>query len=392
MAEHDQEQAELEFGDELMEAGPASEERRSETITAESGLERREINRIVSWALTLPVPVKFELQAALREDLASALSEDNPEGRLITERKASLEVMRQVCEHLELEEGVLPTVRQFDRAVTELGMEEWSSNRLIRLWGTWRLAKSAFDGTWSAYTPANKDLRKRYMHRPYAREVDLLTGVEAWLETKPEDETRAAYDRWVKKHNQSLKGKSKRYIDGTSLRSRLPVHWTRTLAIARGELTLEEAKEQEVGELLPKDRSRALIGTSAVGKLINRSPTNVRLLAKEDKQFPTWVARIGGRRVWLYEDVLLYRRGLSPPSRSEGELQPSLMDTDELQARLLISREQMRRLIQQRRWDYIPEPEGAIADGFHYWRRELVKQWLQANQAIMKAREARQKG
>jgi hypothetical protein len=131
-------------------------------ISDDSSLERREINQIIVWALNLPILVRFELLDVLRKDLsASILSDDNSEGQVIDERRKSLDVLRQVCEHLELDADQLPTARQFDEATKELGLKEWNRGRMVRLWGSWRVAKSSYSGTWNTHLPGNPKLRRK---------------------------------------------------------------------------------------------------------------------------------------------------------------------------------------------------------------------------------------
>lgn len=81
-------------------------------------------------------------------------------------------------------------------------------------------------------------------------------------------------------------------------------------------------------------------------------------------------------RAWLYEDVLLFKRGLAAPQREECELQHLFVDAEELQARLVILPDPFAYALRRQRWDLIPKPDGALVGGTYYWQRTKVQHWL----------------
>jgi len=144
---------------------------------------------------------------------------------------------------------------------------------------------------------------------------------------------------------------------------------------------MEEAIEAELAEQLPPYQEDALVGLAAIGRLLNRSHASTRTLANTDGHFPIPVAHIGKHRAWLYEDIKLYKRGFASPKRQEDELEHLFMDSEELRTNLGLSQRTLRLIIINKRWDRAPQPEGAIAKGYYYWKRAKVQIWPKQKEA-----------
>ena len=332
---------------------------------------------MIKRVLGLPDLAKFEIFDALREDLAGVLSDENPETRLVQERKEALVVMNRVAEHLDLPADKAPTAKQFNEVVDQL-VEGWDSGRVIRLWERWRLAKDSYLGTRRINSPASRKRRGRLAGhiKRGKREERYFDSVKRWLDSEPELLTKPAYDEFAEIYNADLRVGDQPLIRAETIRRGLPLDWLNVVAVARGDLTMDEALKAELAEQLPTNRKDALVGVAAIARLLNRPQIKVESLASEDKNFPVPVAHIRGHRAWLYEDMKLYKRGLAAPKRTEDELQSRFMDAHELGARLALNFRTLQRIIWDQRWDRAPQPEGAIATGYYYWKRDKVETWL----------------
>jgi hypothetical protein len=339
---------------------------------------RKEVNAVIKLVLGLPALAKFEVFDALREDLAGVLSEENPENRRVRERREALLVIKRVAEHLDLPADKAPTTKQFNEVADQL-VEGWDSARVTRLWERWRMAKDSYLGTRRIDSPASRKRRGRLRGHVKRgnQEEHYFDSVKRWLDSEPELLTKPAYDEFAEIYNADLRAGDQPLIRAETIRRGLPLDWLNIVAVARGDLTMDEALKTELAEQLPTNRKDALVGLAAIAKLFNRPSERMENLAREDKDFPVPVAHIRGNRAWLYEDMKLYKRGLEAPKRTEDELQSQFMDAHELGARLDLKFQVLQRIIWDQRWDRAPQPEGAIATGYYYWKRAKVETWLQ---------------
>lgn len=127
---------------------------------------------------------------------------------------------------------------------------------------------------------------------------------------------------------------------------------------------------------MPPVSEHRIIGLAGIARLLKRPDKQVAELAETVAGFPIPVAYIEGHRAWLYEDALLFKRGLSAPERDEGELQHLFADAEELRARLALLPDAFSSALRRHRWDGTPRPEGALVRGVYYWKREQVQHWL----------------
>jgi hypothetical protein len=290
-------------------------------------------------------------------------------------RKDALDAILAIAEHLGLPAGEAPTMAQFDQAADELGLD-WSSARVIRAWERWRLAVEVFKGERDARSFIGRDFHAA-PDRSLKNREEPIRGVKRWLRSRPSLETVAAYDEFAKAHNASKAPADKRLRSSQSVSSALRLRWPNVIELARGEVSLTDARERELAELLPKANSgNAILGLPGASRLLKRSEGAVRNASEQRRHFPTPVAVIAKHRAWLYDDLKRYKRGLSTPKRAEGELQYIYMDAPELTTRLKLTPEMLRRRIKEKRWDLVPRPEGAVAARAPYWLREKVEDWL----------------
>lgn len=304
------------------------------------------------------------------------------EQQRIAARREALEALLAVAEHLGLPAGEAPTIGQFDQAADEIELD-WSSAAVTRTWERWRIAVEVFTGERNAGGLLGRDFRAAGRDGRLKNREDPIRGVKRWLRSRPRQETARAYDTFVRSENAKWEAESvskgggeKRLRSAASVRQALGLRWPSVIAVARDQRSVKDAREHELAELLPRATTNAILGLPGAVRLLKRSELAVRNAIEQSRHFPIPVAVISGHRAWLYEDLKLYKRGLGAPKRSEGELQYLYVDASELQVRLKLSVEAFRRRVNEKRWDLVPRPEGAVAVGASYWLREKVEDWL----------------
>lgn len=341
-------------------------------------LPKRELEALLNRVQRLADLDKFVLFDALREDLSAVVSEESPEAKLIRERQEALEAMRTVAQHLDLPLGEAPTAAQFDQTCKEIHLA-WGKGKVIGTWERWSMAVEAFKGERRIESPQQR-LQRKGPYLATDRE-DYLKGVRLWLQSEPSSTGRDAYDEFVRQHNGEVKDPADRLVRATALRNALSLGWPQALAVARGELELDEAIDEALATELPRDRKNGLMGIAAIARFLRSSQQVVQEAADGgDKRFPTPVARISGHRGWLYQDVHLYKRRHATPKRQEDEQQYLFMDKEEIASRLDIPLESLRRKITEKRWDLVPPPEGYISSGGPYWKRAKAEHWFKGQE------------
>src|SRR4051812_32113292 len=210
----------------------------------------QEVNELIARARTLPNLVKFEVFDALAKDLGVKLDKASQEQQRGLARKEALEALLTVAEHLGLPAGEAPTIKQFDQAADELGID-WNSARVIRVWERWRLAQEVFKGQRSAGHLLARDFRSRQDRSRKNRE-EPIRGVKRWLRSHPKQEAAAAYDQFAREHNENRGKEAKRLRLSYSVIYALGLHWLNVIKVAREELSVRAAREHELAELRPK--------------------------------------------------------------------------------------------------------------------------------------------
>jgi predicted DNA-binding transcriptional regulator AlpA len=336
---------------------------------------RAEVDTLRAKLAGLPDREKFELFDLLRDDLTASLAPESEASRQVDERKAALDAIRQVAGHLDLPPTKAPTAQEFDAAVRGLHID-WTSARVIRVWERWRLAKKAYLGQ-STPPGVGRKGRARGATGRCLSEAECLAGVRAWLETEPEAETMPAYEAFVAERRANAKPGELKPALGNTLRRRFALPWPQIVAAARAEITIEDAREVALAEAMPRGTRQAIVGVAAIARLIEMSSGGAEEVVQDDA-FPAPVAEIRGHRAWLVRDVKRYRKGLDCSGRREGELQALFVDQPELEKRLALNQRTLWRMIRAKRWDRVPQPEGALATGVYYWRRDKIELWEKA--------------
>lgn len=324
--------------------------------------------------LRLPDLAKFELYEALRDDLIRTMSTESLETRRVREGREALATIKAVAEKIGSADTEKLTVKKFDTVSRRLELG-WSSARIIRLYGTWRLAISVYRGDRQS-PPIMVAGRLRGRASLDITDQEAFDGIRQWLSTKPTKKQLTAYTAWVVKHNAGLKETEKPLLRGNSLHSRYSMAWPTLVDIAEGKITLEAAREKYLAERTNHKRNADLIGGPGASEFLGLSPSNLSYRIRTDKNFPIPVAHISNKAAWLMGDLRLYKRGLPTPDRVEDEAQPDYMDVIEIRARLGIATGTSNKWLRRKRWNKIPEPDGYLGIGYPYWKRAKAEKWF----------------
>jgi len=337
---------------------------------------QRKIIELRNKVLGLPALVKFELYEDLRADLISMMTAEDGEAQRIREGQEALEAMKKVAKELGLEDGDALTSEKFDSVSRRLELG-WSSAKIIRLYGSWRLATGQYRGDrHSAPKISGGRLRRRRM-RKIISDDEVFDGIRLWLKTKPETKTLKAYSAWATQHNAEISEGETPLLLQDGLRGHYLLRWNTILEIAEGKLSLEQAQETKQAENVLHKREDDLIGVIGVALLLEVGKGVIRNRRNNDNNFPIPVAYINKAPAWLMSDLRLYKRGLVTPDRVDGEAQADYMDAEELRPRLKIGNNSFLEWLKGKRWDKIPEPDGYLGIGYPYWKRPKAEKWLE---------------
>jgi predicted DNA-binding transcriptional regulator AlpA len=316
-------------------------------------------------ALDLSPRDQLRILEALSAHLVSEFGFEIKRDREIQARVAALDALAAAAAHLDLAPGAAPKLPEYRQAARETALP-LSHQQVIRAWGRWETAVQVYEGERPPLSPAQLATRRTMLGARRAHE-DMLDGVRQWLATSPASTALADYRTWARAENDRRDESEPRLVENADyLRLRLGVAWLDVIAAARGEVDIEQRAAERLRSLL--DEAGPLIGIGVVARLLGTVPSVIVKYASRST-FPRSVATVEGDRVWLRSDIEAYRDGRRFPRRTENEWQDRLMDSSEIAGRLGISRDRVRSLIYEERWDRIPRPAGKVSRRY-YWLRE----------------------
>lgn len=333
---------------------------------------------LLARVLLLPREAQLRLHNRLAEHLVDDRAAPSALSRRIRRQQDVIAALQRTAEDLGLPAGHAPTTTQFAEAARrlDLGITVSSAGRA---YGTWRNATRAFI---TGQTPeASRGIRQRNFLAGVS-ERDLahhLAVVATWLDTEPDQETRAGYRRW-------RDAQIERHRDDADP---LPISWVSLarlvpgltdediIAAARGgvpdirALQLRRTAEHAKNDDNPLD----LITLTALAARLGISTTAARdACARHEPGFPAVVARVSANRVFYEADAATYASTGSAPRRPHLELQPSLADRHAITTMLGLPQRAVDYALTRRRWARCPPPTGK-AGRYHYWLRTDVAQW-----------------
>jgi hypothetical protein len=285
----------------------------------------------------------------------------------------AIECLRRAAKHHHLPDGQAPIIREYQEAQQALELE-LSSHKIWRAFGGWRWAQAACVGEQTqasaeqtAHSRATRGIRR--VSAPYIEQV------KAWLDEHPRSTTEKDHENYVVEYNDKLPPGTPKLVTPNTVRVQLGISWEDAKAVARGEMSLDDAREVALGTISTSS-DLALIGVGDIGRLRKMS-RSVVAADTERLGFPVHVATVNGMRAWMLNDVLAYYDRHTVPSRTKGELQDEILDGRQMEERLHRTGDYLRTAIHKRAWHRIPQPAGQVSKN-HYWKRNDVEQWKPA--------------
>lgn len=320
--------------------------------------------------MDLPRSEQLAAFEEIREYLGQDVGIETDVDRLIEREQEALSVLRRVADDLR-ERGALgpdraPTADQFDAVAKRLGLT-WDRSRVVRVFGLWRNAKRSLLDQHVTQGRAQRRFRHKTAGRRRSHE-ECLTAVRGWLGSKPEGLQRLDYDSWAEKENRKRGDDERPLPMAEAIRSRLGFPWSDVVKVAQGTIELSAALKRQARRVLRGRSDDDLVGAAAVQALLGTPTQHVpSLLARPD--FPRPVTRIGRTRAWVLGDLKAYGDGRPAPKRSENEFQDKVLDSSQVARRLGLRQDSVLRLIHEKRWDRLPQPDGQVG-AHHYWWRD----------------------
>lgn len=312
----------------------------------------------------------------IREQLADRVGVETELDREVRERAESLDTLATVAQHLGLPDGQAPTVAQFDRVASELGLE-WNSARVGRRWGRWRFAKDAFEGRRIRSTQHRSEASQRRGRRASTySEEECLSALKQWLESAPPRVTLMSYNRWQRLVNERVSAGAPHVPSWATIRASLQIGFVAAVEVARGELSLTEARDIEARRGREReDWSRTehhFVGVEWISRRLGRSRQEADLLARR-KGFPRPVVRFERRRAWLQEDLEAYFQDKPLGDRDREGLEELYLTSGQVAAMIGRATTSL-----SMGYDRLPQPAGMVSFRLFFLRSE-VEQWMRDN-------------
>lgn len=287
-------------------------------------------------------------------------------------RMEALGCLAKAASSLELRRGDAPTAAQYREVWRKLGLS-LSATAISDAFDTWALACAAYRGEQVRESSAQRAIQRATRGRRRSHE-DYLTGVRHFLtQVPPPLSTRPAdYDLFRDEWNTRRPQGSLPLVCANTVCTGLALGWEEVLAVARGELTREEALERRAASRASRGDWGEFLGVTGVATVLDRGRTGIAsLLVRPD--FPPPVQVREGHRIWRRDDIEAHLRGTYLPTQSD-PAGPSLMFSAELADVLGVVRGTVHAYLCSRR-EAVPPPAGR-AGGTYYWDRDAVACWL----------------
>jgi predicted DNA-binding transcriptional regulator AlpA len=318
---------------------------------------------------------QLEVHRVLSTHLGGKMDGETEFERQTLDRKGALDAMRRVAKRLGLATGVAPTVTQYRETWNDVA-GEWSSARVIRAWGRYRLAERAFRGEQIPMTAAQRSLRRHSSGKDHRFEPPLV-GVRQWLATNPPSEGGPDYDDYVKQHNSQLlcgKTQGPALTQARAVKKNLGLRWPDILRVARGVVDAELLQARYEKERLEVDRGAlGIIGMTTIGLVLNQG-TQCVYHSRQHDDFPKPVIKVSRQYGWLLADIIAYREGKRFPNRQPLKMQHLIMGCREVAEQVGLTRGGVLSGVYCDT-STVPSPDGRLGTTF-YWLRKNVEAWL----------------
>ena len=320
------------------------------------------------------------IYAALGDMLEGPAGEEPVHEREMRARLEGVKAMEAAAAHLGLPEGKAPTSNQYKQAARETDLPmTWPAvyRAFEKRWG---IARAFYEGKQVPPTASQRATRRAALGTKRGHE-EPIECIRLFLnqEPPPLSTTRADYESWAKEAQAQRASDEPRlhlYADG--MRMSLRTSWDRILAVARGELTLDDAQRQRLDEVLAECGD--YIGISHAGWLLGMSGPTANKYRRRTG-FPPYVAHLDGDCVWRRADIEAYRDHTVAYRTGEREwahepdcLDEQLVTVKHIEALTGFPRKQIESRAYEERWDLVPPPAGKAARRL-YWLRADVEAW-----------------
>ena len=358
--------------------------------------QRENIEREVLLAriLELPPGEQHWLHQELGESIGGPIGVELERARQARLRNEAIEAMRIAAEYLQLPDGQAPSVNEFKRAARESELPMSFSTVYGAFEERWELATRFYERDDIPPTAAQRAVRRAIGARNRTDKEAPITGLRLFVaqDPPPRSTGRDDYQEWAREYNENLPDGGQRLVENSDhIRKVTRAGWLQCLAVARNQMTLDEAQEQTLKSVLAE--SGPLIGHHHASWLLGLSP-NSRHAGRAG--FPPPVVCLGKSNwLWRISDIRAFGKGKRRFSHDKGALQGAYMDSDEVSARLGVGGVALRNRIfcaqQTRAWDRAPEPTGRAGKRL-YWERVAFERWLTEHPEAIGPKAGRPRG
>jgi hypothetical protein len=351
---------------------------------------------LLARVLALPAREQLQIHEELSASLGGRLGRESARARQTRLRYEALEAMRAAAQHLGLPETQAPTIPEYKRAAKEAGLP--SHKAVYRAFEEdWGIATRFYLGEEVPPTAAARTVQRAAHARSGTKKEPPLTCVRLFLsqDPPPASTTRHDYDAWARERNEDLAPGELRVIErADSIRPVLRTGWERCLAVARDEMTLEEAQALTLSENLSE--AGPLVGQHLASWYLGISP-NARHAKRTG--YPQPVVCLGKTNwLWLLADIEAFKRGKRGFAHERGALQDRYIDSHGLGAVLDLSSTAIKARLGKEdvanTWERLPKPTVRAGKGL-YWERAHAERWLDEHPYAVRGRKSlrpRQRG
>lgn len=291
--------------------------------------------------------------------------------RELRDRADCVKAVQRVAKHLELPEGEMPGVKEYERARKELGIEP-SAATIIRRWAVWREVAKAARGEKVSLTARQRAHFHAAIKRRATRE-EWLEGVREWLRSRPPTLQMRDYKTWAEERNESKPGLPL-VPSAESIRMSLGIPWKTVVKVARRDISLADAQRLRLKAL--KDESGGFVSACGIALLHRVSIHKAKHMTKEEG-FPVFAFKVYTQRVWHLGDIEAHLAGEPFPKRKDGYMQAQVVASKEVRELCGLTAEKLQDAV-NRSLPIIPRPAGHVT-GHHYWLRSAVEEWVAEN-------------
>lgn len=332
---------------------------------------------LLARVLDLPQAEQLRIHQVLSDSLGGQLGQETERARQARARLEALEAMRAAAEQLRLPDGQAPSIPEFKQAAKETKLPMPFSAVYRAFDDNWEIAARFYRGESTPPTAAAKAVRRAIGGRNSTNTEAPITCVRLFLaqDPPPASTERADYNEWARERNENLPPGGLRVVERADhIRAVSRAGWLRCLAVARNEITLEEAQERTLGDYLSE--SGPLVGHHLASWVLGRSP---HARHAQSAGYPEPVVCLNQTNwLWLLSDIRAYGQGKRDFTHAKGSAQHAYLDSSEIATLLGIRgnvRDRVLRAQRRNDWSRVPTPAGRVGKGL-YWERVPVERWL----------------